>query len=179
MLIFGASALSLGCEDVTNRAGREEPGTVQDERGPGVQQDRSGPGSDLSDERTRGEGAGEQGRTEGSNPPFQQTENADDLRLTAAVRRAVLDAENLGAGADNAIITTNAGVVTLRGQVASEAEKSKVEEIARGVEGVVRVDNQLQVGAGAPKEAYDAGKDLEDRDEGDQTPPATTPPAPR
>lgn len=81
-----------------------------------------------------------------ANPPFQQNEQAGDLQTTAAVRRAILDAEDLGVAADNAVITTQAGVVTLRGNVESQTVKDRVEAIARDVAGVTRIDNQLTVG---------------------------------
>jgi osmotically-inducible protein OsmY len=42
-------------------------------------------------------------------------------------------------------IVTNNGVVTLRGPVNSEEEKSKVAQLAQQVAGVSRVDNQLDV----------------------------------
>jgi len=42
-------------------------------------------------------------------------------------------------------ITVEEGVVTLRGQVATEAEKQDIESKARSVPGVQRVDNQLKI----------------------------------
>jgi len=42
-------------------------------------------------------------------------------------------------------ITVEDGVVTLRGQVATEAEKQEIESKARSVPGVQRVDNQIKV----------------------------------
>jgi len=39
------------------------------------------------------------------------------------------------------------GVVTLAGPVSSEAERAKIERVARSVEGVVSVTNNLQVTA--------------------------------
>lgn len=103
---------------------------------------------DPSFDRT---GPGEEPNAEGpaspsANPPFQQNEQSGDLQTTAAVRRAILDAPDLGTGADNTVITTEAGVVTLRGNVESQAEKERVETVARGVPGVARIDNQLMVG---------------------------------
>jgi len=48
----------------------------------------------------------------------------------------------------NIDVDVNQGVVTLSGTVTSAASRAKAGEIARGVAGVARVDNQLQVGAG-------------------------------
>jgi hyperosmotically inducible protein len=44
-------------------------------------------------------------------------------------------------------VTTNGGVVTLTGQVPSAEAKQRAEAIASQTDGVVRVDNQLTVGA--------------------------------
>jgi osmotically-inducible protein OsmY len=46
-------------------------------------------------------------------------------------------------------VDTNDGVVTLHGRVDNDAQKQAAEQIARGVDGVARVDNQLSVGATA------------------------------
>jgi len=46
----------------------------------------------------------------------------------------------------------NNGVVTLRGTVESDIDRDLAEEIAKGVEGVARVDNQLVVGAVEPED---------------------------
>jgi osmotically-inducible protein OsmY len=85
-------------------------------------------------------------RVAADNPPFQQAENKTDIDITAEIRRQVLDHDALGVNADNAKITTVGGVVTLRGRVDSDAEKSAIEQIARGVSGVTRVQNELEVG---------------------------------
>lgn len=45
----------------------------------------------------------------------------------------------------------NNGVVTLHGKVESQVEKDLAEQLALGVDGVTKVDNQLEVGAASPK----------------------------
>ncbi|HZR83820.1 MAG TPA: BON domain-containing protein [Candidatus Binatia bacterium] len=40
------------------------------------------------------------------------------------------------------------GVVTLSGQVASHADRKRAEDLAKGVQGVQRVDNQIAVAGG-------------------------------
>jgi hypothetical protein len=79
------------------------------------------------------------------NPPFQQSEKPEDIRLTADIRKAVLAADGLSMAADNIQIITRDGVVQLRGNVESQAEKDTIEKLAHGVGGVVRIDNQLTV----------------------------------
>jgi hyperosmotically inducible periplasmic protein len=77
--------------------------------------------------------------------PQNQTNNEADRKLLAAVRRAVVDDKTLSNSAHNVKIVTKDGVVTLRGPVTSEDEKSKVAKIAQQVVGVASVENQLDV----------------------------------
>jgi len=79
------------------------------------------------------------------NPPFQQSEKPEDIRLTADIRKSVLAADGLSMAADNIQIITRDGVVQLRGNVESQAEKDTIEKLAHGIGGVVRIDNQLTV----------------------------------
>jgi len=48
-------------------------------------------------------------------------------------------------------VDTVKGVVTLKGSVASAAQKSQAEQIAKDTEGVIRVVNQLTVGPGGSR----------------------------
>jgi osmotically-inducible protein OsmY len=74
-----------------------------------------------------------------------QSETEADIRISAAVRKAVTDDKTLSVNAHNAKITTTNGVVTLRGPVKSEMEKSTIEAKAKAVAGVTRVENLLEV----------------------------------
>lgn len=76
---------------------------------------------------------------------LDQGNSSGDLRITAAVREMVVADESLSTNAHNVKIITVDGVVTLRGPVASQAEKAAIETKARSVSGVARVDNQLDV----------------------------------
>jgi hyperosmotically inducible periplasmic protein len=49
----------------------------------------------------------------------------------------------------NVEVETRDGVVTLRGHVASDAERRLAEQIARDTDGVRRVDNQIAIGQAA------------------------------
>lgn len=78
--------------------------------------------------------------------PMDQSESSADIKVTADIRRAIMDDENMSINAQNCkIITDKAGVVTLRGVVNSQAEKDSIEAKAKAVAGVARVDNQLEV----------------------------------
>jgi hypothetical protein len=81
------------------------------------------------------------------NPPFEQSEKAEDIKLTSDIRKAVLAADGLSMAADNVQIITRDGVVLLRGNVESQAEKDAIEKIAHSAAGVAQVQNQLVVKA--------------------------------
>jgi hyperosmotically inducible protein len=52
-------------------------------------------------------------------------------------------------------VETKNGVVTLRGKVATDAEKRAAKEIAKGIDGVTSVRNQLQVVSASARKAVD------------------------
>jgi osmotically-inducible protein OsmY len=74
-----------------------------------------------------------------------QSNAQSDVDHLAAVRKALNDAGDLSTAAKNVTITSLDGRVTLRGNVPSEAERSRVEAIAKAVVGTRSVDNQLEV----------------------------------
>ena len=68
-------------------------------------------------------------------------EVVDDAVITSTVKTEYLaDSQVSGLDID---VDTNKGVVELNGTVGSEAESKKAEDIARGVNGVVTVENHL------------------------------------
>lgn len=67
----------------------------------------------------------------------------DDASITAAIKGKYLVDDTLK-GLDISV-DTEQGVVTLTGPVQSDTAKELATQIAQGVEGVVRVDNQLTV----------------------------------
>lgn len=78
--------------------------------------------------------------------PMDQSNSAESIRITADVRRAIMDDTAMSTSAKNCkIITDEGGVVTLRGQVENQAEKSAIEAKATGIAGVARVINELEV----------------------------------
>ncbi|HEY2772971.1 MAG TPA: BON domain-containing protein [Candidatus Binatia bacterium] len=77
----------------------------------------------------------------------KQSNEKGDVAITQAVRRAVTSDSSLSIEAQNVKIITNAGIVTLRGPVKDEQEKTSIAAKAKSVSGVVRVDNQLEVAA--------------------------------
>lgn len=76
--------------------------------------------------------------------PEDQPETKEDLKITKAIRKAVVNQKSLSTNAHNAKIITRNGVVTLRGPVENLAEKDKLQSIAKKIKGVKQVDNQLE-----------------------------------
>ncbi len=70
-----------------------------------------------------------------------------DLAITQQVRQLVVKDDSLSSAAKNVKIITTEGVVTLRGPVKSNEEKTTLAGFAKNVDGVKRVDNQLEVDA--------------------------------
>ena len=80
--------------------------------------------------------------------PTDQSNKRDDIKLTAAVRQALIKDKSLTSTAKNIKIITTPGKVTLRGPVTSAEEKARVEELAKGAAGQVPVESQLEIKAG-------------------------------
>jgi len=76
-----------------------------------------------------------------------QSNSSQDVKITAAIRRAVVRDHSLSMTAKNVKIITANGMVTLRGPVKSDAEKAKIVELAQSAAGNAKIDNQLEVKA--------------------------------
>jgi hyperosmotically inducible protein len=79
--------------------------------------------------------------------PEDQLQNESDLQITATIRQAITDDDSLSVNAHNVKVITRNGMVTLRGPVDSEAEKTRLQAIAQKTSGVNQVDNQLETKA--------------------------------
>ena len=69
----------------------------------------------------------------------------DDLSTTASIKTKFLTTSNVS-GLD-VKVSTDRGVVTLTGKVNSDAERSLAEQIAKNTDGVVSVNNMLEIAA--------------------------------
>ena len=78
----------------------------------------------------------------------KQGNRRSDVKTLARIRRRVIREKGLSFNAKNVKILFKGGDVTLTGPVNSDAEKAKLEEIAKGTGGVLTVNNLLTV---APK----------------------------
>jgi len=78
----------------------------------------------------------------------KQDNKKNDVEALAQIRKAVVDDNSLSMNAKNAKILFKNGLVTLKGPVDSDAEKARVEELAKSCSSVSSVKNMLTV---APK----------------------------
>lgn len=77
--------------------------------------------------------------------PFDQPNNSADIKVAAAVRKAIVADDSLSTSAQNVKLVAAGGVVTLRGPVKNAGERARVEALAKGAPGVTSVENQLDV----------------------------------
>ena len=90
-------------------------------------------------------GKNERDRSGESKTSGDQSETTEDIKTTAAVRRAIVADDSLTMTATNVKIITANGVVTLRGPVNTAAEKTKIGELARKNAGKAKIENQLEI----------------------------------
>ena len=76
-----------------------------------------------------------------------QSNSPEDIKITAAIRRAVVADKSLSMTAKNVKIITANGVVTLRGPVNNASEKATIGKLAKSGAGKLKIDNQLEVKA--------------------------------
>ncbi len=118
----------------------------------------TGCGNDRSDNQTSGDrtsqstapaadntARNERDRGGETKTPGDQAENETDRKITQDVRRAITSDDALSTNAQNVKVITDNGTVTLRGPVKSEKEKTEIENKAKQVAGVKKVDNQLEI----------------------------------
>jgi hyperosmotically inducible periplasmic protein len=74
-----------------------------------------------------------------------QSNNSADLKITQAIRQALMKDSELSTTAKNVKIITNNGQVTLRGPVKNAQEKAKIDQLAKSAASGAKIDDQLQV----------------------------------
>ncbi|HYE34093.1 BON domain-containing protein [Methylocaldum sp.] len=112
-----------------------------------VQAEEAKPYSPPADTDVDDTGRNVRDRGDATLTPEDQKETRGDVKITAAIRKSIVKDKSLSLNARNAKIITRNGLVTLRGPVENQAEKQKLESIARKVAGVKQVDNQLEINA--------------------------------
>jgi osmotically-inducible protein OsmY len=89
----------------------------------------------------------ERDRNSQTKTPGDQSNQPEDIKVTQAIRQAIVKDSSLTMTAKNVKIITANGVVTLRGPVKSSEEKAKIEQFAKASAGGMKIDNQLEVKA--------------------------------
>lgn len=151
-LLAVAALVGVGltaCGDDDQKADRttDPPGVQRSEPAPRPGDVRT-PGNDARPAEARQPDNTAQNKGDGgaeAKTPFDQSEDPADIRITADIRKGILGMDKMSTNADNVKIMTSAGVVSLRGVVESQSEKDAIGNIATGLAGVTRVDNQLMV----------------------------------
>jgi osmotically-inducible protein OsmY len=74
-----------------------------------------------------------------------QSNSSADLKITQAIRQALVKDSELSNTAKNIKVITNNGQVTLRGPVKNAQEKAKISQLAKSAAGGAQIDNQVDV----------------------------------
>ena len=74
-----------------------------------------------------------------------QSNSPADLKITQAIRQALMKDGELSTTAKNIKVITANGHVTLRGPVKTAQEKAKIDQLAKSAAGGAQIDNQLDV----------------------------------
>lgn len=74
-----------------------------------------------------------------------QSNNSADLKITQAIRQALMKDGELSTTAKNIKVITANGQVTLRGPVNNAQEKAKVDQIARSAGGGAKIVDELEL----------------------------------
>lgn len=82
--------------------------------------------------------------------PLDQSNRPEDLKITQAIRKAVIADDALSLNAKNVRIITADGKVTLVGKVNSAEENAKIVAYAKESAGTAQVVNQMEVKAAQP-----------------------------
>jgi hyperosmotically inducible periplasmic protein len=87
----------------------------------------------------------ERDRSNETKTPGDQSNSPDDLKITQAIRRALMNDGQLSMTAKNIKIITAGGQVTLRGPVRNAQEKTKIGQLARSAAGSNKVVDELDI----------------------------------
>jgi hyperosmotically inducible periplasmic protein len=101
----------------------------------------------ASDDKTEPDNTAvnERDRSRETQTSVDQSNSSEDLKITQAIRQALMKDSELSTTAKNIKIITNDGQVTLRGPVKNAQEKAKIDQLARSAAGGAKIDDQLDV----------------------------------
>lgn len=84
-------------------------------------------------------------RNNATTTPLDQSESETDRMITKKIRQAILADDSLSTNAKNIKVITMNGAVILRGPVANSKEKELIAKKIDNIQGIVKVDNQLEI----------------------------------
>ena len=90
-------------------------------------------------------GTNERDRSGETKTSGDQSNSSADLKITQAIRRALMKDRGLSTTAKDIKVITANGQVTLRGPVKTAQEKAKIDELARSAAVGAKIDDQLDV----------------------------------
>ena len=101
----------------------------------------------AADDKTKPDNAAtnERDRSGETKTSGDQSNSSADLKITQAIRRALMKDSELSTTAKNIQIITDNGQVTLRGPVKNGQEKAKIDQLARSAAGGAKIVDQLDV----------------------------------
>jgi osmotically-inducible protein OsmY len=101
----------------------------------------------ADDEKTKPDNTAtnERDRSGENSTSGDQSNSPADLKITQAIRRALMKDDELSTTAKNIKVITANGQVTLRGPVKTAQEKAKISQLARSAAGGAQIDDQLDV----------------------------------
>jgi len=101
----------------------------------------------AADEKTNSDNTAtnKRDRSGETNTSGDQSNSSADLKITQAVRRALMKDGELSTTAKNIKVITANGQVTLRGPVNNAQEKAKIDQIARSAASGAHIVDQLDV----------------------------------
>src|SRR5678815_3232510 len=101
----------------------------------------------AADEKTNADNTAinQRDRSGETNTSGDQSNSSADLKITQAIRQALMKDGELSTAAKNIKVITANGHVTLRGPVKTAQEKAKVDQLAKSAAGGAQVDDQLDV----------------------------------
>ena len=130
ILLIGLSFCLVACEDKASTSTSSTPGPVPKST---ANAKPDNPAQNHPDNKTR------------EKTPVDQLENKSDVTISSEIRKSIMKSETMSINGQNVKIISENGVVTLRGPVATQAEKDTIETLAKQTAGVSRVDNLLEV----------------------------------
>ena len=101
----------------------------------------------AADDKTKPDNAAtnERDRSGETKTSGDQSNSSADLKITQAIRQALMKDGELSMTAKNIKVITANGHVTLRGPVKTAQEKAKIDQLAKSAAGGAQIDDQLDV----------------------------------